>query len=265
MLIAVSGLVTDHAGNIGSIGAGKDSAADRLVAGHSFAKIAFADPAKRFLKDVYAFDNEQLWGSKKDVPDERYKRPWTEEEKRLAKELNSEPVDFLTLLSQYPLTQYLTPRYALQTLLSSWGRDMCWEDTWAVYAIRVAKKLMENSARYSPQAGVLSGGTNIPERAVKGVAFSDLRFKNELACVKLAGGRVIRVRRSVSRVQCPSAHLSENDLGTLPDEAFDYVIHNDSTIEHLAVLVDRMMDCFQGRIREYDEAQEDVPPFMRKP
>lgn len=82
---------------------------------------------------------------------------------------------------------FLTPRYALQTLGTNWGRD-CFPDVWADLGVRRAL------------------ASNAPL-----VAITDCRFVNEAKAVRAAGGEVWRIVR-------PGAGLS-GAAGLHPSEA----------------------------------------------
>src|SRR5690348_4750212 len=105
-------------GIVGKAGSGKDTAADILIKNHNFCKIAFADPLKRFCKELFDFSEDQLWGSsdKRSVPDERYLRQTDDGEK------------------------YLTPRFALQRIGTE-GVRFAYKDAWVDYTIRKINQL----------------------------------------------------------------------------------------------------------------------------
>ena len=56
-------------GFLGNKGSGKDTASDYLVNNYNFKKYGFADPIKVICKNMFCFDEEQLYGNKKDVVD----------------------------------------------------------------------------------------------------------------------------------------------------------------------------------------------------
>jgi hypothetical protein len=275
LIIGIAGLCVDSAGNTRTAGAGKDTVANILFVRRHVVTVAFADAFKRIVKDVYGFTDEQLWGPSqmREVPDKRYLR-------RAAGSLGS-----IGVLPNPPEDLYLTPRFALLQFGSAAGRA-CYENTWTDYGIRVAQQLIsDNSKMYTPHRGV-QGRDFIPSDCdteeelealeeeqsdypdeVSHVAFSDMRFFNEVAAIKAAGGKVVRVRRTLPtefQGEFDTAHESERQVADLPDEDFDYVLENDSSLEVLQLNTLRMFDVLAGKIRPYDDAQRDVPPFMRK-
>lgn len=147
----------------GRAGSGKNTVA-RLLGGQ---EISFAEPLKRFCQEVFAFTDEQMWGpsERRNAPDERYQQ------------------------GIGPLAQplYLTPRYALQTLGTDWGRS-CYENVWAELGVRRALQ--------SPAPLVV---------------ITDCRFVNEALAVTAAGGEVWRIIR-------PGAGLG-GSAGLHPSEA----------------------------------------------
>lgn len=213
-------------GICGLAGAGKDTTADILCRSHGFAKLAFADPMKRFAKEVFDFSHEQMWGpsSARNAPDPRYRR-----------------------MGQYGpclelrLDEGLTPREALQKLGTEWGRS-CYPEVWVEYGIRAAKRLDGREGfAYSAEQGVF----RCTAPPIQGVAISDVRFKNELVAVKAAGGKVVRVVRDGAGLGGTAGlHQSEREQAEIPDTEFDYVILNNTTISDLAVEIASMLRRF---------------------
>jgi hypothetical protein len=103
-----------------------------------------------------------------------------------------------------------SPRQLLQTLGTEWGRNMVSETIWIDIATRRIDRL-------------LADGRN--------VAVTDVRFDNEAAAIKAAGGEVWQVVRGEGCVRGVSMrHASE--AGIAPT-LVDRVIGNWSTIEKL--------------------------------
>ncbi len=104
-----------------------------------------------------------------------------------------------------------SPRELLQTLGTEWGRDMVRQDIW----IRVAMQQASAIAR---------------------CVITDVRFENEAAAIKTAGGRVWRIVRPESCLTDQAAkHSSEAGI---PNRLVDLVVQNNSTIEALVARVE---------------------------
>ncbi len=274
-IVGITGLHTDQAGNTRTAGAGKDAAADVLVS-IGYVKVGLADPLKRICKEVYNFSDEQLWGSSelREAPDFRYPRGAAQYRDAYHRELKvadehvamGRPDDAVFALANanaWAAQGWLTPRLALQLLGTEWGRH-CYDNTWMEYALRIAKELGTGVYTYTQQAGlVLADGRVKPP---VGVVFSDIRFFNEYAAIKEAGGKVVRVKRQHAAVFPPgtdATHMSERQLPTYADDKFDYILDNSGDLHMLSLLTRRMDDVLRGRLRDFDEANVDVPPFLR--
>lgn len=275
-IIGISGVTVDGDGvPVGSMGAGKDAIANFLELDHAGVRVAFADPLKRICMEIYEFAPEQLWGSveKKNAPDKRYPRELHEIDSIMrggvpvtrCRCCGLAPEDFVEFRKQ---RCYLTPRYAMILLGTEWGRQ-CYKDTWVNYTMRMAHRLLFESGilrslfyNYSQENGVYT--TNVPEGTPpRAVVIPDVRFKSEMEAIKGRGGKLVRVVRQALNAHV-TPHPSEQELLTTPDSEFDYVIHNDGTLDQLQQHTARMMDVFSGKILPYDEAQKDVPPALRK-
>jgi hypothetical protein len=264
MIIGITGCCEDPKGHRRIAGSGKDELAKCLMVKHKFVSIAWADPMKRFCKEVLEFTDEQLWGGSEArvLPDLRYPRP------------KDRPLDGSVDVTIHDV-EYLTPRYALQALGTGWGRT-CYDRIWVDYGVRQAKLLLENKEyRYLPQRGafkptLVDYGTIVGLSGVPaaGVVFSDLRYFNEYYGVRDQGGKVVRVKRYVDEPfdmkGMDHTHSSERELLLWDDSKFDYVIENSGTLHMLQLLVDTMVDVFKGKIIPFDEDQADTPPFLRK-
>lgn len=143
----------------GHIGAGKSYAADYLVSKYGFELRKMAGPLKTMLRSVGLTD-AHIEGHLKELPCDM-------------------------LCGQ-------TPRWAMQTLGTEWGRDIIGEDLWA----------------------------NLWRHSVEGldrVVVDDVRFANEAAAVRSLGGRVVFVERNDGAMIRKSTHASEN-FDFEPDE-----------------------------------------------
>lgn len=244
MIIGISGLTefVDAGGSTqyGSAGAGKDEVAKSLIRPMhpkinsslpQFKVVALADPMKRFLMDVFNFSEEQLWGPSalRNAVDERWG---------------------------------ISPRKALQQLGTEWGREMH-SDLWVRYALRVAEGLEKGAGWYERTKGFTRDDEWDFGRH-RSTAIPDMRFVNEMAAIKAAGGFNVRVKRRTETLPGDAAtHSSELTLALLPDSDFDLVLDNCSDLGHLQLLTDRMLDIFSGRIQKHEISKEDIPPFKR--
>lgn len=180
----------------GLAGSGKSTVAYLLTkAGGE--QIAFAEPLKRFCGEVFGFTRAQLYGpsAERERPSPRFTRP------------DGTP---------------LTPRYALQTLGTEWGRN-CDPDVWAKAGLLKAEQLAG--------AGQL-------------VVITDLRFVNEAQLVRAAGGEIWRVLRSYDDLKHNSfAHASEREIWSQAmDRLVSFHVDNTGTLEQLAELVRATLD-----------------------
>jgi hypothetical protein len=242
MIIAISGLTIEQGirgllRRRGSAGAGKDEAAKRLVAKHSFVSLAFADSLKRFLADIFDWDEDRLWGPSENRAKEDQRYPVPLVFGLLESEEKSRP-------------NYLTARHALQQLGDSFGRNACCLDTWVAYAMRVAKKIESGDYYYDGVNGLQHYGDPAGLLVLRGeprrnIVITDLRYKNEAEAVRKAGGKLIRVKRWVPKIMVTPKHQSEKDLLEIHDDDFDWILHNRSTREDLWDQVDHMVGSFR--------------------
>lgn len=145
----------------GQAGSGKDTVATMIAEFRRDTRaFSFAEPLKRFAMEVFDWSEEQVFGAShlRNEPDPRYRRA------------NGE---------------LLTPRHALQTLGTEWGRS-CFENIWADLGVRRAM-------------------------AHTGLAvITDCRFQNEAQAVRAAGGQVWKVIRPGAGLRGGAgAHASE--------------------------------------------------------
>jgi hypothetical protein len=164
----------------GFLGCGKTTAAEYLRT-EGFVRRKFADPLKNMLRAIGATEAE-LEGSEKETPSARFGGK--------------------------------SPRHAMQTLGTEWGRDCIGEFFW--------KNLWEQQV-----AGDMGAG--------KSVVNDDCRFINEVESVRAHGGVIVRIFRQPSDTM--SAHASELGINGLP---FDYSIFNTGTIAQLHAKLEQL-------------------------
>jgi hypothetical protein len=252
----------------GDAGAGKDTVADALVAHHGFVKIALADPLKRFLMATFDFSKETLWGPSKlrAIPDKRFPRehgPWVSE----GLPVHCACCGYVRNSDEAPPSCYLTPRYALQSLGTGWGRK-CYLDVWVDLALRDVERLlrprtivsgmgMESESAcaeccYESHLGVYATDKLAPRW--EGVVIPDMRYFNEMQKAKLKGAFLVRVKRfrteegelRVRPTEHWRAHSSETEQGDLPDDYFDVRFENTGPVSEVPALAGRLV----GRLRD---------------
>lgn len=155
----------------GYAGSGKSTAAKHLVERHGFTLVKFAGPLKQMMRCLGLGDRE-IEGDLKEQP--------------------------------HLVLNYKTPRYAMQTLGTEWGRDLIGENLWVDVAMASAAAVIDQGGR---------------------VVIDDCRFLNEAAAIKAAGGTVVNIRRP--GVGPVNGHASEQ----LPP--YDLEVFNTGGIDRL--------------------------------
>jgi hypothetical protein len=189
----------------GKAGAGKDTLAGVFIE-HGYVGIALADEMKRFCAKVFGFSRDQLWGPSglRDAIDSRWG---------------------------------ISPRRALQTLGTEWGRRLH-EDVWIARVVDIVTTLeRESFLGYDRVHGIGVIEFDRPfRRPASGCGFviTDVRFVNEMRQIRDLGGALVRVRRAgAGLVGAAGEHTSEREQDTIPDIDFDIVIDNDGTLADL--------------------------------
>lgn len=164
-------------GIAGKIGSGKSAAANHLIK-QGFALHKMAAPLKNMLRCL-GLDDRHLEGDLKELPTH--------------------------------LLCDRSPRYAMQTIGTGWGRDTMAPDFWV------------NAWKNTLPAG--------------NVVCDDVRFPNEVEMIHAMGGKVIRIVRDHGQT---SSHVSEAQ-----DFEVDITIYNQQTVDDLLANLDRI---FSGDI-----------------
>lgn len=163
----------------GPAGAGKSTAARILVEQHGFRLVKFAGPLKAMLRAILPGDdvNEWIEGALKETV--------------------------------HPVLG-CTPRHAMQTLGTEWGRRCIDPELWV------------NLAR----ADICTDESN--------VVLDDVRFENEAEMIRSLGGMVIEIRPKFQTHHLIT-HVSESGVRA------DRWIYNDSDVQSLALMLMSMV------------------------
>jgi hypothetical protein len=164
----------------GLAGSGKSTAAQYLVSGHRFKRLSYSAPIKRMLRSLlieagagFMEAVEMTDGKLKELPS--------------------------------PFLCGHSPRYAMQTLGTEFGRDIIGPDIW--------RRILLNKVRKH------SGP----------VVVDDARFGDEIADLRQAGFLIVRIERGDSKSDSPHrSHSSEKQKFPV-----DLTIQNDGTLEDL--------------------------------
>lgn len=162
----------------GLAGSGKSTAAGRLVNDHGYQRVRFAGPLKDMLRAL-GLTEAEIEGDRKEMPCE-------------------------LLCGQ-------TPRRAMQTIGTEWGRDLIGDDLW----IRAWRASLDRVPAGVP------------------VVVDDCRFPNEAKAVRDAGGLLIRIDRPGAGAGA-AGHVSE--MHALP---VDVLISNYGSVGELIGRVDQ--------------------------
>lgn len=167
-------------GVMGPIGAGKSTVADCLVQAHGFTRVKFAGALKAMMRALGLTDRE-IEGDRKEVT--------------------------------CPLLCGRTPRHAMQTLGTEWGRELIGADLWVRAALEEIGRLRR---------------TGCPA-----VVVDDCRFQNEAAALRDLGGAIWHVVRR-DEVPESAGHASEREWSTVVP---DLVLLNRGIREQLQAVV----------------------------
>ena len=165
-------------GLCGLAGSGKSTAADYLVRHHGFLRLSYASPIKRMVRAMLIEAGA----------------PFLDAVEMVDGKLKELPTPFLA---------GRTPRHAMQTLGTEWGRDLIAQDIW--------RRILLNK---------------VSQNASERIVVDDVRFPNEVEGLRAEGFHIIRVVRA-------SAHATGGHSSEAQDFEVDTVITNDGTVADL--------------------------------
>lgn len=165
-------------GLTGKARSGKDTVAEHICSTCFFEHYWFSKPMKDACAAMFNWDERHLYGELKEVVDPRFG---------------------------------VSPRVAVQTLGTEWGRDTINQNIW----IERARIEMESFSD---------------------LVISDCRFNNEAEAIREAGGVIVEVVRP--NVQQVAEHASEKGIDA---SLIDFTIVNDGTLTDLYRAVDQFL------------------------
>ena len=201
-------------GVCGFMGSGKDTLGDYLIERYGYQKASFAGPLKETLKRIFDFTDEQVYGKHKEIPDTRYR--FTGKCVLCGTKMNWNASSGAGVCPNDGWAyehEHVTPRLAMQTLGTEWGRRL-YDNIWVDACMN-----------------------DVRSRGQDNVVITDVRFRNEVQAVQDAGGLVIRLRRG----ELSSDHASEAELAGMEDKEFDLVVDNQGTLEDFYAQIEAFM------------------------
>ena len=170
-------------------GAGKSTVADMLVREHGFVRVKMADGLKAMLRSLLAYQN----------------LPLCKIDEMIEGGLKHQQSAFLFSKS---------PRYAMQTLGTEWGRDCMGEDFWVEVADAKVRAFLRDG---------------------KNVVIDDIRFENEYDYVRRYAGIMAHIRRPSLEAEKPKRTLLQriftkdhSSEGNLEKKEFDFSFVNEA-------------------------------------
>lgn len=242
-------------------GSGKDTIGDIFVKNHGFQKEAFANPLKEMVKHAFpAFTEEDLYGPSKNR-ERGYREypltscPWcgggiVYDDHLLdpasplgVKRCDTEP-------SHCPLPEFVSPRIALQTLGTEWGRRL-YTNVWIDAAFEKISRQQQNLAAWASRLAV-------PKDYIgkQNFVITDGRFLNEVRRSKELGAIVVKLTRGLEG--STDTHASEAEFRTMADTEFDLVFYNaNSALEELPTRVGILYERLKLIVEE--RQQKEIP------
>ena len=175
-------------GLVGPTQAGKSSAARVLMNTYGYRCAPMAGPLKQMLM-TGGLSHDDVYGARKETPN--------------------------------AILGGQTPRHAMQTLGTEWGRELIHSDLWVNMWLTAYDRVVQNATPALPQP----------------IVADDVRFENEVQAIRDLGGIIIEVCRPGAAYS--TTHKSEKGVGVI-----DYRIHNTGD---KAFLRSQVMDIIEGR------------------
>jgi len=145
---------------------------------------------------------------------------------------------FMACRDQVDENGALTPRFALQTLGTEWGRSISL-NMWNDLAIQACKKLLAGRFLYTRVSGLIDSAHQGFDYAL----ITDGRFRNEIINTRCINGVAFNVWRpkKAALTAGVKGHQSEVELSGIPRHFFTEILENTGTLEDLFDLVDDNM------------------------
>lgn len=188
-------------GLMGKAGSGKDTVGEYIKQKHESVMYAFATPIKELTRTLFLFDDEQLYGSKKEDIDTRWGITPRESWQKIGTNIMQFGIygHLPGLISKVPLRQFWIYHFEM------WYNNFI----------------------------------NNPENKNKLIIITDVRFLLEGNIIKDLGGIIIEITRpDLDMSQIKYLHSSETESNDIKP---DIILINDSSIDNLYKKVDNII------------------------
>jgi len=291
-------------GLMGESGSGKDFSAAWIIQNQGYVRVGFADILKRFVKVVFEFSDEALWGDPKfrnentlpcldvgevlGVTSDISNRYWSKAYFNLVT-YRDKFVDELPLSIEekakykYNLGRWfnecdersdeglISARLVLQLLGTEYGRGFK-ETLWYDYVFEKVVPEIEKCNGYSARKGVIQIATSENVSVVNpGIVITDVRFRTELDAIQERGGYVIKIIRLAHKNKENEAekagiagHASEAEQREIPNEAYDVVLEMGEGAENVYPRLERMFEEKEWESRTESGKGSSTEPNPRK-
>lgn len=185
--------MTKLIGLIGEAGSGKDTLAMYLKNNYPVETYALADPIKEITRNLFLFDDEQLYGSKKNIVDERWN---------------------ITPRKSWQMIGTNIMQFGIYSLLPEMLEKVPVRQFWIHHFKMWYQKFLEN-----------------PDNKDKIIIVTDIRFIHEANMIKELSGSLIKIERpNLDKSSNIYNHSSETESSTIK---YDYYIENNSSLDEL--------------------------------
>lgn len=185
----------------GKAGSGKDTVGIHIKNNYNGINYAFADPIKELTRTLFLFDDEQLYGSKKELVDERWG---------------------ITPRQSWQIIGTNIMQFAIYGLLPDLLKKVPVRQFWIYHFRMWYQKFIDDPANQN-----------------KTIIVTDVRFPHEADLIRELGGTLIRIERpNLDLSDVKYQHSSETSS---VDITPDIVIINDNTMEELYKKTDEIL------------------------
>lgn len=291
-------------GLMGESESGKDFSAAWIIQHQGYVRVGFADVIKRFVKTVFEFSDEALWGEPKfrneevvpcnpddrPIPSDLVGAQWDRAQENLKANItdftNSLPLsleeraDYRDFLKRWfwecenvSERKHISPRLTLQLLGTEYGREFKGR-IWSDYIFRKVIPGIKGGYPYGASSGIATD-PRTRKTPPNGVVITDVRFKGEIEHIQEEDGYVIKIVRLAHKDKENEAekagitgHASEAEQRDIPDEAYDVVLEMGEGAENVYPRLERMFEEKEWELQQSQSRRDsstELDPNAKEP